>query len=111
MRYAACCTSYWRTRQASSPLRDAVVPGSYLAISHLSQESRPRQTAGRTGTAKRGGMEMAPRSRSEVQRFFTGLELVEPGVVCTHEWRPDPAGGSDGKLGRPVILCGLGRKV
>jgi S-adenosyl methyltransferase len=29
-------------------------------------------------------------TRAEVSRFFTGLELVPPGIVPVHEWRPDP---------------------
>ena len=31
------------------------------------------------------------RTRAEVTRFFDGLRLVDPGVVLTHEWRPDSA--------------------
>jgi len=30
------------------------------------------------------------RTRDEVARFFTGLDLVEPGLVQVHQWRPDP---------------------
>jgi hypothetical protein len=35
---------------------------------------------------------VAPRSHSEVTKFFDGLDLVEPGVVPIEEWRatPDP---------------------
>jgi hypothetical protein len=29
------------------------------------------------------------RTRDEAARFFTGLELVEPGLVMVHQWRPD----------------------
>jgi hypothetical protein len=31
------------------------------------------------------------RSPEEIARFFGGLELLEPGVVPTAEWRPDPS--------------------
>lgn len=31
------------------------------------------------------------RAREQVARFFTGLELVEPGLVQVHQWRPGPA--------------------
>jgi hypothetical protein len=31
------------------------------------------------------------RTRAEVTRFFDGPRLVDPGVVLTHEWRPDSA--------------------
>jgi hypothetical protein len=30
------------------------------------------------------------RIREQVARFFTGLDLVEPGLVQVHQWRPDP---------------------
>ena len=30
------------------------------------------------------------RTRDEFARFFTGLELVEPGLVQVHQWHPDP---------------------
>jgi S-adenosyl methyltransferase len=30
------------------------------------------------------------RTRDEVTRFFDGLDLVPPGVVYVHAWRPDP---------------------
>ncbi len=33
---------------------------------------------------------IAPESRVEVTRFFAGLDLVEPGIVPTSRWRPDP---------------------
>jgi len=31
------------------------------------------------------------RSHAEVMRFFDGMELVKPGLVLAHEWRPDSA--------------------
>jgi hypothetical protein len=31
------------------------------------------------------------RARAEVARFFDGLDLVEPGLVQLHRWRPFPA--------------------
>jgi hypothetical protein len=33
---------------------------------------------------------VTPRAQAEVARFFTGLDLVEPGLVRASEWRPDP---------------------
>jgi S-adenosyl methyltransferase len=44
-----------------------------------------------------------------VARFFTGLELVEPGLVQVHQWRPDrtDADIADG----PTAHGGLARKV
>jgi hypothetical protein len=30
------------------------------------------------------------RSREEMMRFFTGTDLVDPGLVRVEEWNPDP---------------------
>ena len=35
-----------------------------------------------------GGTRAVPRSFQEVSRFFDGLEMVEPGLVQLHRWRP-----------------------
>ena len=69
----------------------AVPPGSYLAISHLSSEIAA--SAARTEAHDRLRQLMHEkqtlRSREEVASFFTGLEMVEPGLVRIPEWRPD----------------------
>nr|WP_232534243.1 SAM-dependent methyltransferase [Plantactinospora sp. KBS50] len=33
---------------------------------------------------------MQVRPRPEIERFFTGLDLVEPGLQVVTHWRPDP---------------------
>jgi S-adenosyl methyltransferase len=37
------------------------------------------------------------RSRAQVERFFSGMDLVEPGLVAVEEWRPDPGARAAGK--------------
>lgn len=50
-------------------------------------------------------LEMFP----DIADFFHGLEIVEPGVVRTSAWRPDPgAEGTDILRGHAV--CGVARK-
>jgi hypothetical protein len=44
-----------------------------------------------------------------VARFFTGLELVEPGLVQVHQWRPDP--GDFAPEGTVSAHGGVARKV
>jgi hypothetical protein len=46
------------------------------------------------------------RSPAQFERFFRGLELVEPGVVPVPHWRPDP-GAEPVKI---YSYCGVGRK-
>ena len=47
------------------------------------------------------------RSPAVIARFFDGLELVEPDVVSTPYWRPDP----DAEPVKPLsVACGVARK-
>jgi SAM-dependent methyltransferase len=77
-------------------LVDALPPGSYLAISHATNDFMPSAAiAGLAATVARE--QFQPRSQAEVARFFTGLGLVPPGIVPTGQWRlgQSPAPGPD----------------
>jgi hypothetical protein len=81
-------------------LVDALPAGSYVVISHAAAEAFPPQSQ-RCAEAIRTyqrftGATPAPRHREEVRRFFTGLRLLEPGVVAADEWHPDPGPGASG---------------
>ena len=68
-------------------LLDALPAGSYLAMSHVTGDFDPRAWAEVTAVYAKNGMALRPRSLPEVERFFTGLDLVEPGVVSVPRWR------------------------
>jgi S-adenosyl methyltransferase len=38
------------------------------------------------------------RSHAEVAGFFDGLDLIEPGLVQAHQWRPDPGSSAAGSI-------------
>jgi hypothetical protein len=69
---------------------DAVVPGSYLVICHhSSQTAGPEETRAReiySATVQ----PLIPRSPAQITEFFHDTTLVEPGVVLSPQWRPDP---------------------
>jgi hypothetical protein len=69
---------------------DAVAPGSYLVISHPALDISDTQAAGQRAYNQNVATAQTLRTRDEVARFFAGLELVEPGLVQVHQWRPDP---------------------
>ena len=76
-------------------LRDGLAPGSYLAMVHLSGDFVEQDAAAEAVSIyERASARLRPRSRAEILRFFDGFELVPPGLVPKHEWRPD-----DGDLG------------
>ena len=88
-------------------LLDAVPSGSYLVISHT--------TSTVTGAAmeeavrlwnEAGSVPIVIRSPEELAGFFERLELVEPGVVSTTRWRPDPGTDRD----EVDEYCAVGRK-
>ena len=87
----------------------AVVPGSYLVVSHPAIDVATSQM----GESMRGYNEQAPvpltaRTHAGVCRFFEGTDLVEPGVVQLHRWRP---GADDLELGHELAnYGGVGRK-
>ena len=71
-------------------LLDALPPGSYLTVSHLTADFLdPEQAAAGQAAGQRSGVTYAPRTQAEVTAFFAGLDLVEPGVVPLVTWRPD----------------------
>ena len=70
----------------------AVPAGSFLVISHPSPDLAPPWAAGSMSQLnERMAAPATLRARVQVQRFLDGLELVEPGLVATSQWRPDSA--------------------
>jgi SAM-dependent methyltransferase len=68
--------------------RDATVPGSYLAVSHLTQDGRP-EVRELVQAYERSANPLTERNKADVLRLFDGYDLVDPGVVFTREWRPE----------------------
>jgi hypothetical protein len=48
------------------------------------------------------------RTPERLERFFDGLELLEPGVVSVTRWRPNP--GETGEIPEVDDFGGVGRK-
>jgi hypothetical protein len=64
--------------------------GSYLALSHLTGDFDPVAWEGVAAVYRRSGVIMQVRSKAEIEGYFAGLDLIEPGVVSLPRWRPDP---------------------
>jgi S-adenosyl methyltransferase len=107
---------------AVATLRSASAPGSYLVMSHgalpdldVAAVERARFAeddkvmkgiyASKTTTPVR------MRQRAEVETFFEGYDLVEPGLAWVGEWRPTPADVDefDGSPRLAAILGGVGK--
>jgi len=89
-------------------LMAAVPSGSYLVLSHPAKDIHEAEMA---AMAERLNQMMAEkvtfRREAEVARFFTGLELVEPGMTNVPDWRPD----TEEEASSPAALwAGVARK-
>jgi hypothetical protein len=76
--------------QIVARLRDALAPGSYLVLSHGTSEGKATVARAVQQTYNHNvATDLHIRSRAEILRFFTGFDLVDPGLVYLPQWRPD----------------------
>ena len=90
-------------------LRDAIVDGSYIAISHATWVAELAEAFESVlRLSKQTSTPGLFRSREEVTRLFAGLDIIEPGLVPVTDWHPDPHEGAHKNW--PGLLGGVGRK-
>ena len=62
-------------------LLEAMPSGSYLAITHPTADFNAEAMGGAVAAAEQSGVTLVPRSQAETEEFFTGLDVVDPGVT------------------------------
>jgi SAM-dependent methyltransferase len=67
----------------------ALAPGSYLVVSHSTDEFAPERTHKASAEAKARGATWIPRGQDDILRMFNGRELLDPGLVLVSRWRPE----------------------
>ncbi|MQA85693.1 MAG: SAM-dependent methyltransferase [Streptosporangiales bacterium] len=65
--------------------------GSVLALSTVTADSAPDEVNPGMAAYNARGIISKSRNKVEVERFFDGLELLDPGVVLVNHWHPDDA--------------------
>ncbi|WP_433172308.1 SAM-dependent methyltransferase [Actinoallomurus sp. CA-150999] len=84
-------------------LREALPPGSFLALSTGTYEGlSPEQRERIEKAYAKASAPAVIRSRVEIERLFAGFDLVEPGLVHVAKWR------ADGPETRGRLLAGVG---
>jgi hypothetical protein len=93
-------------------------PGSYLVINdgtnvfHDRTEDEPIEGSPRARVvalyAATGAVPYHLRTPEQIEGFFAGLELIDPGVVSVSQWRPDAT--PFGSAAKVDSFCGIGRK-
>ncbi|MBF8187960.1 SAM-dependent methyltransferase [Nonomuraea sp. K274] len=101
-----------RPDEIMATLRDALVPGSYLVMSHGTSDARAAAVHKGTEVYRSATAPLTLRGRERITELFEGLEMVDPGLVWLPEWRPEQADTIDfaDNPESSLILCGVGRK-
>jgi SAM-dependent methyltransferase len=90
--------------------RDAMAPGSYLILSHATNEGAPPRERARSDDAvaiyDRASAPLVLRDTGQVTELLDGFSVVEPGLVQVTAWRPDGAF----RHGYDAFLGAVGRK-
>ncbi|CAM3797529.1 SAM-dependent methyltransferase [Kibdelosporangium persicum] len=93
---------------------DALPSGSYIAISHLynpADGSTRAELAQEVQSRFKALMDTCVfRTREQIEAFFTGTEIVEPGLVHPWEWWPDGPLITPKVDGDYLLLTGVARK-
>jgi hypothetical protein len=93
-------------------LREALAPGSYLALSHGTLDFHPPGEGDRAAaTYKNATAPLVLRARQQVSALFDGFDLVDPGLVQAPVWRPDGRRPRARDLEKIGIYAGVGRKA
>ncbi|MBB2948732.1 hypothetical protein FB565_008515 [Actinoplanes lutulentus] len=89
--------------------REIAAPGSMLVLSHATIDERAPELERVADLYNRTGSSLLPRGCEQVERFFDGWVLEEPGVVPAPRWRPDP-GEEAPDPSTFLMLAGVARK-
>lgn len=94
-------------------LRDALAPGSVLVVTHATLEGGSLSSGQRGVQAvyQRTTTPLLMRTRAQLEPFFAGFELVEPGIVPLPFWRPDTPPSEDDDPAMLHGLAGVGLKA
>ncbi|WP_367324729.1 SAM-dependent methyltransferase [Streptomyces sp. HUAS ZL42] len=98
---------YEQARTLAKRLADALPPGSFLVVNDGS-DTNPERVEAAERHNEGGVATYHNRSPQQIEAYFEGLELLEPGVVPTSRWRPEPS-----QFGEPPMVdvcCGVARK-
>lgn len=103
-----------KPQQLVARYRDALAPGSYLVLSHLTLDGVPEAMVEQGRELERlYGRTANPgyfRDRDEFTALLSGLDPVEPGVVWAPQWHPDSHDDRALDPASTATLVGVGHK-
>jgi S-adenosyl methyltransferase len=95
--------------------RAATAPGSYLVVSHVTNDYQPERARRTEDIYTQASHPMTFRGRDEIGALLAGYGLLDPGLVDVIRWRPDPEDPRPDALGGDVTrysnLVAVGRRT
>ena len=91
-----------------------MVPGSYLALSHITSDGTNSQVMGTVKDAyDTTSSPVAFRTKLEIHDFFSGFSIRNPGLVDVTRWYPYGSSGAAVSVGHSGLsfVAGVGRKT
>ena len=92
-------------------LRDALPPGSYLGLSHATNDFRTETAQVAAAVYDKATSRATLRSHAQIAAFFGDWDLVPPGLVQVPLWRPDGPPPRPRDLQRMWIYGGVARRA
>jgi hypothetical protein len=90
--------------------RDALAPGSYLALTHLTDDFADDTSEEIVAKLRKSQNSVVSRTKSQIMPFFGDFELVEPGLVSTSRWRPEREPDDAQETENDGLYAGVARK-
>jgi hypothetical protein len=90
--------------------RDALAPGSYLAITHVTDDFITDSALKARELLRQRQINVFSRNRAAIMALFGDFQLVEPGLVTTSQWRPDRGDDVASDPVEDAMYAGVGRK-
>lgn len=88
----------------------ALPSGSYVALSHFTADSMPAAMAAGKEIFAKTAEPITPRTKDQVRAMLDGLEIVEPGIVFTPQWRPESPEDVGDDPTKANLYAAVGRK-
>lgn len=94
-------------QQAVKTLTHALAPGSALVITHVAADLHAQEMDEVAVRCRKAGLPLYPRTRGQVEAYFDGWELVDPGITTPARWH-SISGPGDGEVAACHVGVALG---
>ena len=104
-----CLSDASRPEQVLKTLRARLAPDSALILTHAASDLNQTSMTQVADACREAGMPFHPRTREQVEAFFDGWDLVEPGITTPARWHPVcPPGTSEAAAYYAGVAVGIG---